>query len=339
MPSIRKRDNSWVADIRRKGYKSITRSFPTKALAVEWARKTEAEMDAGRFSEEKRQHSITLGDLIARYRQEVGEVRPFGKNKAAVLAMLQEKLGEKTVAEIDADTINKFVDERRRAGAGGVTIGIDLTYLGGVLKIAKTLWKIPVDKDAITEARERLKYIGISMKSRERDRRPTADEIKRLCHYFDTKPRQKVPMSAIIRFAVASAMRAGEITRLRWEDLDQKKRTIVIRDRKHPTEKTGNDQIVPLLGEAFDIVMAQPRDGELIFPYKESTISTIFPRACQELGIKDLRFHDFRHEGVSRLFEKGYAIEQVALVSGHRDWKMLQRYTQLRAEDLHAKYS
>ena len=55
-------------------------------------------------------------------------------------------------------------------------------------------------------------------------------------------------------------------------------------------------------------------------------------RAC---GIADLHFHDLRHEGVSRLFEKGYAIEQVSLVSGHRSWSSLKRYTNLRPDSLH----
>lgn len=335
MPTITKRGKSWLAQVRLAGHKPVAKSHPTKTLAMEWALKTERDMQAGEYRDGRNLNSITLGDLIARYRKEVGEGRPFGKNKAAVLAMLQEKLGHTPLNEISAETINKFVDDRRKAGAGGVTVGIDLTYLGGVLKIARTMWKIPVDKDAITEARARLQYIGVSMKSKERDRRPSAEEIKQLCDHFDKKPRQRVPMSALIRFAVASAMRAGEITRLRWDDLNETKRTITIRDRKHPTEKNGNDQVVPLLGEAFDIVMAQPRTGDLIFPVKEHTISSLFPRACQALDIKDLRFHDLRHEGVSRLFEQGYSIEQVALVSGHRDWKMLQRYTQLRAEDLH----
>lgn len=142
-------------------------------------------------------------------------------------------------------------------------------------------------------------------------------------------------MPDIIRFAIASAMRAGEITRLRWSDIHEADRTIIIRDRKDPEEKIGNDQVVPLLGEAWDIVQSQPRTGDLIFPYKEATFSTLFPRACKALKIEDLRFHDLRHEGVSRLFEAGYSIEQVALVSGHRDWKQLQRYTQIRAKSLH----
>ena len=61
-----------------------------------------------------------------------------------------------------------------------------------------------------------------------------------------------------------------------------------------------------------------------------------FTRACQDLAIKDLHFHDLRHEGTSRLFEAGFAIEQVALVTGHKDWKMLRRYTHLKPESLHA---
>jgi site-specific recombinase XerD len=54
------------------------------------------------------------------------------------------------------------------------------------------------------------------------------------------------------------------------------------------------------------------------------------------LKIEDLHFHDLRHEGTSRLFEAGFSIQQVALVTGHKDWKMLRRYTHLKPETLHA---
>jgi integrase len=146
-------------------------------------------------------------------------------------------------------------------------------------------------------------------------------------------------MGEIIQFAIASAMRAGEIGGLRWDDLNERDKTILIRDRKDPQEKIGNNQTVPLLkiGEldAFEIVKRQPKTSELIFPWKFDTVSSIFPRACRALGIVDLHFHDFRHEGVSRLFEAGYQIQEVAIVSGHKDWAQLKRYTQLKAKDLH----
>lgn len=60
-----------------------------------------------------------------------------------------------------------------------------------------------------------------------------------------------------------------------------------------------------------------------------------FTRACKDLGIVDLHLHDLRHEGTSRLFETGFQIPQAALVTGHRDWKMLRRYIHLRPECFH----
>ncbi len=72
-----------------------------------------------------------------------------------------------------------------------------------------------------------------------------------------------------------------------------------------------------------------------VFPYNSKSVSAAFTRACQHLKIKDLRFHDLRHEATTRLFEAGFSIEQVALVTGHKDWKMLKRYTNLRPEHLH----
>jgi integrase len=185
-----------------------------------------------------------------------------------------------------------------------------------------------------------MTHLKISSKSKERSRRPTEGEIAGLCDYLDQH--STLPMRDIIHFAIESAMRIEEITLLRWLDLNDTDRTIVIRNRKHPRQKQGNDQEVPLLGKTYEIIQRQPRPRAItsesrIFPVKVDTITTIFPRAKKRLGIEDLHFHDLRHEGVSRLFEQGYQIQEVALMSGHRDWKMLARYTQIRAKDLHRR--
>lgn len=337
MASIRKRGTSWIADIRRKGHKSISKSFPTKGLAQEWARKVEREMDTKDFKDERGIAHISLADLIDRYTLEFDAIKPFGKNKKATLKMLRECLGDTKLPGMTVDRLTEHVNARMKAGAGGVTIAIDLTYLGGVYKAAKQLWKMPVDAEFITSVRANLEYRGISLKSKERDRRPTDDEISRLCAHYNAKTRQIVPMSELIQFAIATAMRLNEMITIKWSDLNKTDRTIIIRDRKHPKEKIGNDQTVPLLGDAYDIVLRQPKiEGEdRIFPITEGTVSSIFPRACRTLGIVDLRFHDLRHEGISRLFEQGYSVPEVALVSGHRDWKVLARYTQIRAKNLH----
>jgi len=59
-----------------------------------------------------------------------------------------------------------------------------------------------------------------------------------------------------------------------------------------------------------------------------------FRRATRRAGIEELRFHDLRHEATTRLFEKGLNIMEVASITGHKDLRMLRRYTHLKAEDL-----
>lgn len=81
---------------------------------------------------------------------------------------------------------------------------------------------------------------------------------------------------------------------------------------------------------ALAIIQAMPQREVEIFPFTTGAISAAFTRACQFLQIEDLRFHDLRHEGVSRLFETGMNIPQAAAVSGHRSWTSLKRYTHLK---------
>jgi integrase len=197
--------------------------------------------------------------------------------------------------------------------------------------------------------RKMLSGAGRVSRPRERHRRPTDGELVRLLAHFEARRAGSVPMADVVRFAVCTAMRLSEITSLRWDGLNEEARTVLIRDRKHPRQKKGNDQVVPLLRgpvriagtvvDPMDVVSAQrrrvDRDEDRVFPYEPDSVSTAFTRAVEALGIEDLHFHDLRHDGVSRLFEAGLRIEQVALVSGHRDWTMLRRYTNLRGADLH----
>jgi integrase len=118
---------------------------------------------------------------------------------------------------------------------------------------------------------------------------------------------------------------------------------LLIRDRKDPRRKRGNNQRIPLLRvtgyDAYAIIEEQRRflgrGRGRIFPYNGRSVGTAFRRECRELKIEDLHFHDLRHEATSRLFEAGFSIEQVALITGHKDWKMLRRYTHLKPETLH----
>jgi integrase len=91
---------------------------------------------------------------------------------------------------------------------------------------------------------------------------------------------------------------------------------------------------VKLTHEALAIIDRQPKVDDRIFPTSAKSIQGSFFRACRKLGIDDLHFHDLRHEAISRLFEAGYQIHEVAQFSGHRDWGSLRRYTNLRPANL-----
>jgi integrase len=184
-------------------------------------------------------------------------------------------------------------------------------------------------KDALAVA----KRVGITSKSRQRDRRPTLPELDRLLtHYTERRVRRpdSAPMAQIIGLALFSTRRLEEITRIRWADLDVDGSRVLVRDMKNPGEKMGNDVWCDVPKPAMAIIQAMPRFAAEIFPFTPDAISAAFTRACSLLGIEDLHFHDLRHEGVSLLFEKGLNIPHVAAVSGHRSWTSLKRYTHVR---------
>lgn len=273
MASILKIGDAWRAQVRRKGHKSIAETFPTKAQAVAWARKVEAEMDARRFNDTRGLANFTLNELVTWYFEEIGSAHRFGKNKESVLRMWQRDHGHMSLADITADYLTTFVRNRRKAGASGVTISIDLTYLASMFKSGRDLRKLPLSLEPLVSARANMAHLKISTKSKERARRPTEQEISAICDYLDKH--STLPMRDIVHFAIESAMRVDEITRLRWVDLNEADRTVIIRNRKHPRQKEGNDQEVPLLGKTYEIIQRQPRPAQvtincLIFPVKQT---------------------------------------------------------------------
>jgi len=103
-----------------------------------------------------------------------------------------------------------------------------------------------------------------------------------------------MPMSDIIEFAIETAMRAGEIINLRWSDLDVANKCTLIRDRKDPQKKIGNNQCPLFLNicgiDAFAIVQKRERVDDRIFPWANSMISSLFPRACKALKLRTYVF-------------------------------------------------
>lgn len=342
MATFSKRGNAWRAQIRKAGRKPISKTFPTLAKAKVWATDIEAQLDSGRPIRPSGKHSVSK--LIEAYRDLRDASRPVldTSNEHYMLNHLEAFLGDKTVL-VPQDLVD-FAKWRKKEGAGPYTINMEISKLGTALKYAGAALQLELP-DVVGKARPLLTHLGLIGGGGKRERRPTEDELSEIIKALPEHFRD------VIRFMVATAMRRGEVCRLRWDDLDREKRLILVRDRKDPRRKAGNDQWVPLLGDAWKIVNerlrvmhsddsdvsdASGRGDGAIWPIHPQTLSKIFKTTCDALSIPDLHLHDLRHEGISRMFEQGMDIQHVSLVSGHADWRHLRRYTNLRPEDLHA---
>jgi integrase len=342
--TLRQRGNRFQAIVRLSGTRPIYRSFATEAAAKRWA---EAEENRQRLTVEADPGALklyTLVDLIERYHREPPTPKGLSRHRVTVFRTLSESaLGKLTLDRLNRAAIIAFARWREKAhGVGPATILMDLVVLGDLLRSANDYWNLPLGT-AIEEfkaARNILRRGRQIARSRERNRRVTAAELEALYLYWQSPRHRRMctPMRDIVEFALETAMRLGEICRAAWADVDELRRTLTIRDRKHPSKKEGNSDTIPLLGTSWDILQRQPRieeDPRIFAGTNERSVSTNFSRAVLRCGIADLVFHDLRHEAISRLFERGYGIAEVAVVSGHRDWNQLRRYTAIRPESLH----
>jgi integrase len=344
MPTIVKLPSGrWRAQVRR-NKKYVSRTFLRNADATTWAMETELAIDKGLSIATVGSGAIkSFGQVIALHVQDMQDVgKTIRRSKRAVLESLKRELGATLLKNLNRTALIDYGKRRAKAGAGPATLAIDFSFIGTLLTDAAAVHGVDVPLEAVKLARIALTRLGLIGKSQERDRRPTQEELDRLIDYFDGKERQYTPMSRIIRFAVATAMRIEEICSVTWAELDVTNKLVTVRDRKDPRHKDGNHQKVPLLSltgyDAWECMVEQAvithRKGR-IFPHHHKSVGTAFHRACLDLGIEDLHFHDLRHEAASRLFEAGLTIERVALVTGHKDWKMLKRYTNLKPQTLH----
>jgi len=327
----------WRAQVRRAGI-NRGRTFTKKRDARDWAATIEGQAEhiaTGGFAPVPK--GATVGDLIDKYTETVAKLP--GRTKGATLAMLKRRLGARPLASLNAVVLRDFIDKRIADGAGGVTIAADLSFLSAVLKWGRHARRLDIPERLALEAREGLKHRGLETRGRERDREPTDDELACLYAYWRANPRQVIDMETLCRFALASAMRQDEICRLQVDDIDRAARTVVIRDRKDPREKAGNDQTVPLLPDAWAIVepLIEGREVGNIFDAQARSVSASFTRTCQvvEPPIVDLHFHDLRHRATAQLFRMGLGIPQVAKITGHKTWAMLKRYTDIKPADVH----
>lgn len=317
-----------------------SQTFDNLNHAKTWAKKREAEIDLaiaeGRDIRGPQPGKETLGDAIDKY---VQEQPSLGKTKAQCLRTIRKEyaISDKPCDRITSATISDFARELRNRPEidSPATVGNYLSHLSAVFTHASALWGYPLDPAEMAKAMISCKHVGLIGKAESRDRRPTLEELDRLLDHFEAsakRDRRVIPMHMVILFAIFSARRQDEITRIRWEDLDKPQKRILVRKMKHPGMRGGVDTWCELPDPCLALIEAMPRSSDRIFPFNTDVVSRRFTDACKLLEIGDLRFHDLRHEAASRLAELGRTIPQLASVTGHKSWQSLQRYVQIRQQ-------
>lgn len=342
MATIRRRgEYQWEAQIRKKGYPPQSRTFDTRKDAEKWARAIERDMDTQRFMPRSAAEGTTFAYLASMYDQDTISEKKSARQIRSDLGILVSAFGKHSLVAITPSLINEFRVKQAKANISGATIRKRISLLGRTLKSAAVDYGIylphgnPVDQ------------VRLPKDSKPRDQRLSQREIEAIIAATDSPE-----LPALLRLATETAMRRSEIVGLRWSDIDIQSRVAHIDDAKN-----GLSRDVPLSSRAVAALQSIPhRLSGQVFSYSSpDSVTRAFTRAirrararyeaeCRTSGevtdplfLLGKRLHDFRHEATSRLFEIGLGVMEVATITGHKDLKMLRRYTHLKAEDLAKK--
>ncbi|WP_082504100.1 site-specific integrase [Methylobacterium sp. Leaf111] len=324
MATIRKRGRSWQVQVRRVGIPASTQSFPSKSEAVSWAKAQERESrrsapPSTRFDTD----DLTVGALLLRYQI---EITPLKKGHVSENCRIRNIVCRPIAGVALRDlTSGQFAVYRnaRLKDVGPDTVRRELSLLRHCFEIARREWDIPIAKNPLHDIR--FPAPGLP-----REERLTEESARTILSVIGTL-RNKHAKSLIV-LAIETGMRRGELLSLEWKDVDLQKRTARLRDTKN-----GRPRTVPLTTRAIDELSDIERVSKKVLPIYGNAARLTWERVRLKANLPGLRFHDLRHEALSRFFEMGLTIPEVAVISGHRDTKMLMRYTHIRPEDIGRK--
>lgn len=326
MASIRNRKGKWQARITRKGQPAVAKSFHSKQDAEKWARQLESEIDKGSYTNLALAERTTFGEVIERYILEVtSKSRGKLENTYRLKALARHPIGKLRMTALTPIKVAEYRDERAKNHAPATVIH-ELACLSAIINHARREWGISIINP--------IPMVKKPQMPQGRNRILSEHELSQL--YGALIPRVKNGnhwMLPLVKFALESAMRRGEILGLRWEHVDLQRRTAFI-----PLSKNGESRTVPLTSAAIEILNELPRDLRgRVFPLTGGQVSAAIERARIKAKLGDWHFHDLRHMGITRLAEKLPNLIELSAVSGHKSLAMLKRYYHPRAEDIARK--
>ncbi|RKG40723.1 tyrosine-type recombinase/integrase [Acinetobacter sp. WCHAc060007] len=281
-----------------------------------------------KVEKQKKLEAITFKELLTQYMEVVTPTHKGAKQELSVIKMyIREfpRLMLKLVTEIDQLDMIEFRNERLKVVSES-TVARDLGVLGGVFRYARQELRIIKSSP--------LMDIAKPQQAEHRDRRVWQHEIDKILKAFSYYPtfqpiNKKQQTAWAFLFAIETAMRASEITGMRWENVHDDYVYL-------PITKNGSSRKVPLSNQAKKLLelMEGLSDENVCTLTSANTLSQYFWQVVTEkLKIDDLNFHDTRHEATTRLAQK-LPIQDLAKMTGHKELKNLMRYYNPTATEL-----
>jgi integrase len=323
MATISRRGAGWYVQVRRKGYPTSFRTFATRRDAAAWAVGQEAALGALDPQCLRKAPTMTVGDLLRRYLVSVTPSKRSADSESwRVSKMLRASFSGLGLAEVQPSHIAAYRDWRLETVKPG-TVRRELSLLRTAIEVARREWSVELRENPVDKVRRPVARDA-------RDRRLSNEEWRRLeTSLRHTRNKEVEPF---VRLALETALRRGELLALRWRHIDLERRVALI-----PDTKTGQPRTIPLSPEALRLLASKERTGERVLNLSPMALRRAWERLCARANVEDLRVHDLRHEALSRFSELGLNTPELATISGHKDVRMLLRYTHIRPAELALK--
>jgi integrase len=326
MASIQKRNSSFRVRITREGKSTLCATFYSRLEALQWAKQTQAQLRLGIYEEplpqQKPSQEVLFEEAATHYMNTHSIHKKIVRSETYRLKILIKRWKELPLRQIDKLTVLSLRDDLLSLGRSGDTINHYFNTISKLFQMVTDEWDLPLPNP--------IKGIKRMPQSKGRTKRING-AIEQIL--LDSCNELSLPLlRTIIQFAIQTGMRRGELMGLRWSDIDIPNRKAYLHNTKN-----GDPRQVPLTKTAIEILSALTKEQSgIVFPMSLGTLRIQFERVCnkakeryQELGtnpFEDLRFHDLRHEALSRLSDAGLNVIELSHISGHKTLAMLKRY-------------
>lgn len=363
MASISKRTRGtrtfWEARVTIKGHPPLSKSFDTKTKASKWANEAEAKIRGGdrvSFQASKTTVAEALDEFLTAHTKtvtdeegRVTEICSLPKSKRYAVGMVRHHLGDFSIEKLTRKLMTAFLKEllittipkpaNKKKSHPLFNGDADRCYSPSAARKQFYALKTAIEwhaREHDYQLGDRFEGVEVPAAwSQPRQRRLEVGEEERLLKACEAMLKDPRGWQLLIRLALETAMRAGELTQMQWTEVNLSKRFLVIPKER---EKTRVGRQVPLSSAALTIFKElqdrRAAGDERVFarlPQSTSLLGVGFKRITKRAKCEDLRFHDLRHEAVSRFFEStSLQAMEIAMITGHTELKTLQRYAVLR---------